>query len=131
MKRGYRNLLILELVIFLVLILNSFVSNILSNYRMVLFLLIIIGIFHFFLRFEKDRHRYTKDIILEEVIFLIMFFLLYYISGIFLSFARVDNYYTFHSLINIIIPIIVTILLKEFLRYQMLLKSEGRFYLFS
>ena len=63
---------------------------------------------------------------MEELIFLLMFFLLYYISGIFFSFARVDNYYTFNSMVNIIIPIVITILLKEYLRYEMLQKAEGK-----
>ena len=131
MKRGYRNLFVLELLIFIVLILNSFVTSILSNTKMILFLLIIIVSFKFFLRFEKDRHRYTKDIIIEEVLFLIIFFLLYYLSGIFLSFAKVDNYYTWKSITHIIIPIIITILLKEYLRYEMLLKSEGSTFLIA
>ena len=131
MKRGYRNLFILELLIFIVLILNSFVTSILSNTKMILFLLIIIVSFKFFLRFEKDRHRYTKDIIIEEVLFLIIFFLLYYLSGIFLSFAKVDNYYTLKSITHIIIPIIITIFLKEYLRYEMLLKSEGSKFLIA
>ena len=127
MKRGYRNLLIFELVIFIVLFLNSFVSSILSNTKMILFLLIIIISFKFlFRRFEKDRHIYTKDIIFEEIIFLTIFLLLYYLSGIFLSFAKVDNYYTLKSIINIIIPIIITIILKEYLRYQILQKADGK-----
>ena len=109
MKRGYRNLFIFELIIFIVLFLNSFVSSILSNTKMILFLLIIIVSFKFlFRRFEKDRHRYTKDIIFEEIVFLTIFLLLYYLSGILLSFAKVGNYYTLKSITNIIIPIIIT-----------------------
>lgn len=125
MKKSHRNLFIFELVILVVLLLNSFVSSILSNEKMILFLFIILVAFQFFFKFEKDRHRYTKDIIIEELIFLITFFLIYYIFGIFFGFAKVDNYYTTKSMLNIIIPIIVTVILKEYLRYQMLLKSEN------
>ncbi len=127
MKRSYRNLFIFELLIFFILLLNSFVSSILSNTKMILFLLIIIVSFKFlFRRLEKDRHRYTKDIIFEEIVFLTIFLLLYYLSGLLLNFAKVDNYYTLKSITNIIIPIIVTIILKEFLRYQMLQKADGK-----
>ncbi len=130
MKKSYKKLLLFYFVLFFALILNSFVSNILSNTRMILFLMIIMIIFYFGFGFEKDRHRYIKDILLEETIFFIIFFLLYYISGMFFGFARVDNYYTIYNIVYIILPIIITILLKEFLRYQMLMKSEGNHFLF-
>ena len=125
MKRGYRNLFIFEIIIFFALIVNSFIFSVLNNTIMIIFLFAILAIMKIFFGLERDRHRYTKDIILEEIIFLIIFFLIYYLSGILLGFAKVDNYYTIESMIKIILPIIIIILLKEYLRYEMLQKSEG------
>lgn len=125
MKRGYKRLLVFELIIFIFLILNSFVSSILSNYGMVIFLVILLGIFKITFNFEKDRHRFTKDIIFETIIFLLIFFLLFYLSGLIISFARTGDYYTLKNIFTFIIPTIITIVLREFLRYNILNKADG------
>ena len=125
MKIGYKRLFIFQLFIFILLLLNSFVLNILTDYKMVIFLIIITILFKYLFGFEKDRHRYIKDIIFEEIIFLLFFFIIYYLSGILISFAKTENYYTIKNIFLFIIPIIFTIFIKEFLRYMMLNKAEG------
>ena len=87
-------------------------------------LLLSLVIVYFTFGFEKDRHRYSKDIILEIIIILIAFFLLYYLSGVLIGFAQNDNYFTLKSFRNIIFPIIFYVFIKEFLRYQLLMKSS-------
>ena len=116
MKRGYKRLLIFEIILFITLLLNSFVSSILTDYKLVLYLATVLVIFKIFFGFEKDRHRYTKDAI---------YFILFYLLGIIVSFARVSNYYTLRGIILFILPLIITIVLKEYLRYMMLSKAEG------
>lgn len=125
MKRGYKKLLIFQLIMFLILILNSFIHNILGNYSTIIFLVLTTIAFKFIFGIEKDRHRFTKDIIFDIIIFLLTFFLLYYLSGIIIGFARTDNYYNVNGIITFIIPIIITTIVKEFLRYQVIMKSEG------
>ncbi len=125
MKTSHKKLLILEIVLFFVLILNSFVSSILSRYNLILSLVALLLIIKLFFGFEKDRHRYTKDIIFEIFIFLLIFFLLYYLLGIIITFARTENYITWYGLTNFIIPIILVIVLKEIVRYMILQKTEG------
>lgn len=125
MKRGYKKLLIFETVILFLLIINSFFLNILDNYQKVFFLILLIIIFKKIFGIEKDNHRYIKDVIFELVIFLFIFFILYYLLGIFISFIKINNYYTFKGITNVIIPIILIIILKEYLRYSMIMKSEG------
>ncbi len=125
MKKGYKKLLLFELIIFLILILNSFVWNILTKYTIILFLIIILIIFKFIFGFEKDKHRYTKDIILDTIIFLITFFLLYYLLGVIIGFAKSGNHYTINGLKTFIIPITSLILLEEYFRYMIMCKAEG------
>lgn len=125
MKRGYKRLLIFELIVIVFLILNSFVSSILSQYGIVVFLLLLLGIFKIAFNFEKDRHRYTKDIIIETMIFLLIYFLLFYLSGLVISFAKTGNYYTLKNIRIFIIPNILVIFLREYLRYNVLCKAEG------
>ena len=125
MKRGYKRLLIYEIIIFFILIINICFLNILGNYTTIIFLLLMIGVFKKLFGLEKDKHTYSKDIILDIVIFLLIFFLLYYLSGLFFGFARTENYYNVSGLIKFVIPLILSIILKEILRYNIIMKSEG------
>ena len=125
MKRSHKKLLIFELILFIIFLLNSFVSNILSNYNLIIFLVLSLIVFKKFFGFEKDRHRYVKDIMYEIIIFLIVFFILFYVTGIKTGFAKTENYYTIYGLFNFILPLVLSIILREILRYMMLKKIEG------
>lgn len=125
MKKSYKKLYILEFIIFVLCLLNSFVFDFLNNYGMSIFLLLTLIIFKFLFGFEKDNHRFTKDILLEVLIFLLSYFMIYYLLGILVGFARVDNYWSFYGIIQYIIPLILSVCLQEFLRYAILTKSEG------
>jgi len=125
MKKGYKRILIFEIVISLILILNSFVSNILGEYNIIILLITGIVLFKLIFGYEKDKHRYKKDIIFDILIYLLMFYMLYYALGFIIGFARTDNYYTFVGLKDFIIPTILFVISKEVLRYMILTKSQG------
>ena len=125
MKKGYKKILLFQIILFLALIFNSFVSSILTNYNMILFLIIALVMFKLLFGFEKDRHRYVKDVIFEVVIFLMIYFILFYLLGIIIGFARTNNYLSFTGFKDFIIPLVLLIISKEYLRYMMLTKSEG------
>lgn len=124
MKKSYFKLTIFSLVLIILFLVNSFIFHFLTQNLLNIFLLFLIGITSFIFGFEKDRHRYQKDIILELTILMISFFLLYYLVGIFIGFAKTSNYFNISSLKNIIIPIIFYHVEKEFLRYQLLRKTS-------
>lgn len=130
MKRGYKKLLLFELIIFIVLILNSFVWNILSKYKIGIFLLVVSFIFKGVFGFEKDRRRYAKDLIMEVIIYIISFFILYYLFGVVISFYQNDNYLTILGLVDFIAPAFFYVLVKEYLRYMVMCKAEGSKLLF-
>ena len=125
MKKGYIRLLVFEFLISIILFLNSFVWNILSRHIMNLFLLLIMILFRVFFGFEKDRHRYIKDILMEVFIFLMTFFIIYYLFGLVVSFTRTGNYYNIEGLKNFIIPTFFFVILREYLRYNVINKAEG------
>lgn len=125
MKTSHKKLFMFQIIIFLIFILNSFILNFLGGYNFVLFLVLSLIAFKFLFGFERDRNRYTKDIILEFLIFLLMYFILFYILGIFIGFARIENYYTVYGFKTFILPLILMTVLKEMLRYMMIKKSEG------
>ena len=123
MKKSYKKMLTYQMIVFLIFILNSFISNILGGYNFTIFLLLSLIFFKILFGFEKDRHRYTKDIIYETLIFLLTFFVLFYLFGVIIGFAK-TNYLSWYGIKTFISPLILSIILKEILRYMMLKKCE-------
>ena len=125
MKKGYLRVLIFEIIFIILFILSGFVSSILSGYVKVFSIIGMLVSFKILFGFERDRHRYWKSICLEMLINLLVYFLLYYLLGILMSFTKVGNYWTIDYIKSMMIPLILTIILKEILRYMMLCKSES------
>ena len=124
MKSGEKRLFItLLLTIIATLLLNNFVSSILSGYVTVGFLVLLTIIYVLILGFEKDRSRYWRSICLEVIIFLLAYFLVYYLSGLFFSFYKPMNYYTIQGIVKTIIPLVISIIIKEILRYVIVVRS--------
>ena len=125
MKSGSKKLLIFEVLMIVLLLLNNFVSSILRGYIEILFILVLLGLFYVLFGYTKDRHHLWKNVSLDIVIFLLIFFMLYYLLGVIISFAKTNNYYTIQAVINILIPLILGIILKEILRYMIVSKTFG------
>ena len=124
MKRSYLKLIIFDIILITIFLLNSFILNILNNYYMVVFLIILLVLFKLIFGFEKDKSRYIRDIIINMSIIYLISFIIYYVFGIFIGFVRTDNYLNFYGITRLIIPFVATIILKEFLRFQVLKKAE-------
>ena len=125
MKKSYKKLLVFDLIIAVILLLNSFILNILGNYYyMDIFLVILLIAFKYLFGFEKDRHRYLKDIVTNFLIIYLISFIIYYIFGIFIGFVKTVNYLNFYGIRTFIIPYVMMIILREYLRGQMLNKTD-------
>lgn len=125
MKKGYINMIIMEFFLMVILLLNSLRINVLTGYYMILFLALLIFVFKKIFGLERDKHSNTKEVNKVIFIYLMIVLILYYTLGLITGFAYNENYYTLNGLLTFIIPTILTSLLVEFLRYQMLQKSEG------
>lgn len=125
MKKGYKRLFLFEAILLVILLLDSFVFNILTRYSTFAFLILSLIAFKIVFGFEKDRNRYFKDLVIEVITFLLAFFLIYYLLGIVVGFYRPGNYFSAYGITTFIIPTILLIILKEVLRYMILKKSEG------
>ena len=126
MKKSYIKLIIFDIVLAIILILNSFILNILGNYYyMCIFLVVLLIGFKFVFGLEKGRYRYTKDIIINMVIILLTSFIIYYIFGIFIGFNKTANFLTAYGIRTFIIPFTIMIVLREYLRVQMLNKADN------
>ena len=125
MKKSYKKLIIFDIVLTIILLLNSFILNILGNYYyMCIFLGVLLVTFKFLFGFEKGRYRYTKDIIINMLIILLISFIIYYILGIFIGFYKTANYLNFYGIRTFIVPYTIMIILREYLRVQMLNKTD-------
>lgn len=124
MKKSAIKLIIINTILVLILLLNSFIWSILNYQNMILLLIGSLLVFKTTLGFEKDGHRYILDTIINIIIFLLIFFIIYYILGIYVGFVRTIMHWSRYGLLNFILPFILITLLKEFLRYQILEKSS-------
>lgn len=124
MKKSYIKLIIFSFVLMIIFLLSMLKYHFLNQNILNILLLFLLVITYFLFGFEKDKHRYIKDVILELSIIIISFFLVYYFSGLLIGFARTKNYLTISSLKDIIFPIILYIIIKEYFRYQLLMKAS-------
>ena len=115
MKKSYIRIILFISILSFIFLSNSFVFRKLETTGLNIIMLLSLVVFYMILGFEKDKHRYVKDVILEIVIFLIAFFLVYYLFGIIIGFAKNTNYFTIKSFLNIIIPIIENLCLIFFI----------------
>ena len=123
MKKGYKKILILSLVLILLFLLDLFIFNFFTSYKMILFLSILLIFFNVFFVIEKDNHRYVKNVLFEILIFIISFFLIYYLLGLLVGLAKNTSYLNLYGLRVFIIPLILYTILREVLRYNMLNKA--------
>ena len=124
MKKSYIKLIIFSFAFILFFLLNSLKFQFLNQTILNIILILLLGLTYFLFGFEKNRKRYWKDIVLEIIIVLISFFLMYYLLGIFIGFAKTKNYLTITSFKKFIFPIFIYIILKEYLRYQLIMKAS-------
>lgn len=124
MKKSYIKLIIFSFAFILFFLLNSLKFQFLNQTILNIILILLLGLTYFLFGFEKNRKRYWKDIVLEIIIVLISFFLMYYLLGILIGFAKTKNYLTITSFKKFIFPIFIYIILKEYLRYQLVMKAS-------
>lgn len=125
MKKSYYKLIIFDIFLIIILLLNSFILSILSSFwRLSIFLVLSLILFKIIFGFEKDNHRYFKDIVFNIIIIYLISFIIYYLLGLVIGFVKTETHYSIYGLTNFIIPYIIMIILKEYLRYQILNKSD-------
>ena len=123
MKKSYKKLIVFNFILIIFFILNNFIWNILNYKISVLLLGLLIVLDKYMFGLEKDNHRFLKDIVFNILIIILTFFILFYLLGLIIGFVRTTDYYSLYGFINIIIPYILVIILKEYLRYQLISKA--------
>lgn len=124
MKKGFNKILILEIILLIFLLFNSFVFKIANMYVisgiMLPFLILMIVLNGF----EKDNYRYKKDVLLNIIIFLLMYYFITYFLGLFSGFVKSSYSLSFINIIKNIFPVIALILISELMRYVLFNKTK-------
>lgn len=124
MKKGFNKILILEIILLIFLLFNSFVFKIANMYVisgiMLPFLILMIVLNGF----EKDNYRYKKDVLLNIIIFLLMYYFITYFLGLFSGFVKSSYSLSFINIIKNTFPVIALILISELIRYVLFNKTK-------
>lgn len=109
---------LLDLFIGIVFLSLSFIRYYLSYYRLLIFLLLFLFLFSYQFGFSKNNRRYIYEFIIIVFFFYFFYFSLLFLIGLFLGFQRVLISTSFSFFREYIFPMILIIILREILRYQ-------------
>lgn len=75
--------------------------------------------------YERDNFRYKKDVLLNILIFLLIYYFITYLLGLFTGFIRTSYSLSIINIIKNTFPVILLIIISELLRYEIFTKSKG------
>lgn len=122
MKANEKKLFAIEIISLVLLLLDIFVTNILNDFGLILFLLLLIGVIIVSFGYSRNRSLYTKDIVLNIVIYCFIYYIVLYLSGIFIGFLRTSYSLSIMGIFKNVFPVICFIIASEFLRYVLISK---------
>ncbi len=125
MKKGYNKILILEIILLIFLIFNSFVFKMANVYVVTALLVPFLILTIVLMGFEKENFRNKKDVLLNIIICLLIYYFVTYFLGLFTGFIRTSYSLSFINIIKNIFPVILLIVVSELLRYELFTKSKG------
>lgn len=117
MKKGDKKTLVILTIISFVLLFDILVLKKLDKYTSCVFIALVLILTYYLIGFRKNKSRYDKDIILTMFIYVFIYYILIYLSGLIIGFTR--NIYSLNifNILKNILPVILSIFLTEFLRY--------------
>lgn len=124
MKSSVKKCLLIEILLGISALLNFIFPNLFDHDKHIIFLAVISLITFFTLGINLRRNSNDKGIIKNILIYVFIYYIVIYIGGLVIGFARTIYSYTFSNLVNNIIPVFVTILLVEIIRHQLIEKSN-------
>lgn len=129
MKNSFKQILLLEITMFLVIIVSFFTNNIFTrNWKLLfLFVMTVISIMIFKLELKNDYE--SKQILKTVLIYVLIYFILSYLAGLFIGFNKTVFRISKDNFIFNIIPTAIYIVLSEILRYIFIKKSNKNLFI--
>ncbi len=123
MKDKDKKLILFEIIIMIISIFSSFIIKILSGYKMVIFMVTILFVFSKLLGFEKNKKDNMKNHIIELIVFILTFLVVYSLFGILVGFTKQTNNILSLVLFTIL-PIVLYVSIREILRFSIIKKTD-------
>ncbi len=124
MNNNYFRQLLLNLLILISIILNS-IYAVFNNYTFILFLLVITLLLLRFIGYEKDNKRYKKDMALKITVWIIVYYIIIFLLGLFVGFNRNSLILNLIDTIKNILPLLLAIPFIELIRYVFITKGSN------
>ncbi len=129
MKSSEKKVAVIEIVALIIFLLDIFVTNRLGSISLSILLGFIFLISIFILGYEKSRQLFTKDVLMTIIIYCLFYYIITYISGLWLGFLRSGYNLKIIGILKNTFPIILVIFASEFLRYELIQKSKDKRFL--
>lgn len=124
--REYQKIVLIELIAIILILCNNFLFRFISNQLLGFVFLTIFFIVIVLLKgFEKDKSEKTLDINFSLISYVICYFVIVYVLGIFAGYARTVYSLDFLTILQNILPVILVIVAEELLRYEVVSKYKN------
>lgn len=124
MKKSEKKILTVEIILILTFIFNIFVLKNSNQYLIATVLAIALALLYLMVGFEKDNLKLKRDLLMTTLIYVISYYILTYILGIFFEFLRSPYSLSLVTFLQNVTPVLVFIFAKELLRYEISTKGE-------
>lgn len=124
MKKSKKKILTVEIILILTFIFNIFVLKNSNQYLIATVLAIALALLYLMVGFEKDNLKLKRDLLMTTLIYVISYYILTYILGIFFEFLRSPYSLSLVTFLRNVTPVLVFIFAKELLRYEISTKGE-------
>lgn len=124
MKKSEKKILAVEIILILTFIFNIFVLKNSSQYLIAIILAIALVLLYLMVGFEKDNLRLKRDLLMTTLIYVISYYIVTYILGIFFEFLRSPYSLGLVTFLRNVTPVLVFVFAKELLRYELNMKGE-------
>lgn len=124
MKKSEKKILTVEIILILTFIFNIFVLKNSNQYLIATVLVIALVLLYLMVGFEKDNLKLKRDLLMTTLIYVISYYILTYILGIFFEFLRSPYSLGLVTFLRNVTPVLVFIFAKELLRYEIGTKGE-------
>lgn len=123
--RANKKILLIQLFMFIVVLSNFFNPFLFDHYKFLIFLLLFLLVGYIFLGIDLSKSANETDIFKKTLFYILIYFLISYIAGLFVGYARTIYSMSFINLVKNIMPTMTIIFVCETLRFQFLKKSNN------
>ena len=118
MEVRYNKIMFFIMIWIIALSLNLLVFHFFSIHLMLIFSMFSFAFFYYYFGIKKVKTKHELEIIFETIKYIIIFFIIYYSLGLVVGISITGNYYTVYSLHQRIVPLIMYIIFREMLRWN-------------